>query len=74
MALGIVHFVVFLFFEAPLWFYVPSRSIFLLAGLCFSYTSPIQLLVLLLQLSRPSLLEKISILIFLEQWCKVAAT
>ena len=36
MALGIFHFVVFLFFEAHLWFYVPRRSIFLLAGLCFN--------------------------------------
>ena len=35
MALGIFHFVVLLFFEALLWFYVPRRSIFLLAGLCW---------------------------------------
>ena len=27
---------VFIFFEAPLWFYVTCRSIFLLAGLCFN--------------------------------------
>ena len=35
MALGIYQFVVFVFFWSPLWFYVPRRSIFLLAGLCF---------------------------------------